>query len=261
MYTIGQIASITGISKDKLRYYEEKGILTPIQNDYNNYRQYDLKDIDTVLAIEFYRSLDLDFKTIEKLHKQSNIDDIKCILDKKHNNVMKEIDRLNNIANRIDFAKRGCNDIEKYLNKYTIRPMLPVRILGEISDFRAYNEFEVIHENRNEFQDISIIKSLKRYLTINENEIESNKMFVTKDIDLNNDEENGEILQYEKCVYTIVQDGLHIKDVMEETSLKSREWIHNNGYIHKGIVIISILLIEFYKGIEKSYLEIYIPIE
>ncbi|WP_438498365.1 MerR family DNA-binding transcriptional regulator [Paenibacillus sp. IHBB 3054] len=36
MYTIGQIANIMGISKDKLRYYEEKKILTPIQNDENN---------------------------------------------------------------------------------------------------------------------------------------------------------------------------------------------------------------------------------
>ena len=73
MYTIGQIANITGLSKDKLRYYEEKGILKPIQNKDNNYRQYNHKDVDIVLAIEFYRSLDLDFKTIKKIHKESNI--------------------------------------------------------------------------------------------------------------------------------------------------------------------------------------------
>ncbi|MDP4090971.1 MAG: MerR family DNA-binding transcriptional regulator, partial [Bacillota bacterium] len=45
MYTIGQIANIMGISRDKLRYYEEKGVLNPKQNDENNYRKCDFEDI------------------------------------------------------------------------------------------------------------------------------------------------------------------------------------------------------------------------
>lgn len=261
MYTIGQIANIFGISRDKLRYYEEKGILKPTQNDENNYRQYDDKDIDTVLAIEFYRSLDLDFKTIKKLHKQSNMNDIECILDEKHNEVMKEIDRLNTIANRIDSAKRGCNDIQKYLNEFTIRPMAPIKILGEISDYRSYNEFEIIHENRNELDETSIMKSLKKYITCTEKGIESTKMFVTKDIDCDNNVVDDDILQYEKCVYTIVQDGIHNKNVMEETYLKSLEWIYSKGYRHKGIAILSMLLMVYDEGMGKSYLEVYIPIE
>lgn len=80
MYTIGQISNILGISKDKLRYYEEKGILVPMQCYENNYRQYGLKDIITVLSIEFYRSLDMDFKTIKKIHHQNDIKDIEHIL-------------------------------------------------------------------------------------------------------------------------------------------------------------------------------------
>lgn len=261
MYTIGQIANITGISRDKLRYYEEKEILIPTQDDGNNYRQYVDRDIDTVLLIEFYRSLDLDFKTIKKLHKLCNIKDIECILDKKHNEVTKEIGRLNTIINRIETAKKGCNDIQKYLNKFTIKPMNPMKILGEISDYRAYNEFEVIHENRDELDEASVIKSLKRYITFTEKGIESNKMFVTKNIDCDNNEEGNDILQYEKCVYTIVQDGVHNKDVMEETFLKSLSWIYSKGYRHKGIAIISMLLMVYDEGIGKSYLEVYIPIE
>ncbi len=261
IYTIGQIANIIGISKDKLRYYEEKGILIPRQNDENNYRQYDDKDIDSVLAIEFYRSLDLDFKTIKKLLKQSNTEDIECILDEKYNGVMNEIDRLNAISNRIKNAKKGCNDIKKYLNKFIIRPMAPIKILGEISDYRFYNEFEVIHENRNKSDGISIVKSLKKYITFTEKGIESTKMFITKDIDFENNGEDHDILQYKKCVYTIVQDGVHNKNVMNETYLKSLEWIYSKSYRHKGIVILSMLLMEYDEGMEKLYLEVYIPIE
>lgn len=261
MYTIGQIANIIGISKDKLRYYEEKEILKPKQKDENNYRQYDISDIDTVLAIEFYRSLDLGFKTINELCKDSNIEGIKDVLDKKHSEVMNEIDRLKSIASRIEKAKKSCDNIQKYLNKFTIKSMPPMKILGEISDFRAYNEFDTIHENKNELNNISIIRSLKRFLTFTEEGIETNKMLVTKEIDYSNNERNQNILKYDKCVYTIVEDGLNYKDVMEKTSLKSLEWIRSNNYKPNGIVIISAILIEFNEGLEKSYLEVYIPIE
>jgi len=261
MYTIGQIANIMGSSRDKLRYYEEKGILKPVQNDDNSYRQYDLKDIDTILAIEFYRSLDLEFKTIKKLHEKCDIKDREAILDKKYYEVMKEIDRLKAIAARIEKAKQGCNDIDKCLNNFSIRPMPPVKVLGAISDFRAYNEFEVIHQNKNELDEAPIIKSLKRFITFNDKGIETNKMLITKDIDFHNDGEDYDILQYEKCVYTIVQDREHNKNVMEDTFAKSLEWIYTNKYSHKGIAVIGMLFIEHHEGSSKSYLEVFIPIE
>lgn len=259
MYTIGQIANILGISRDKLRYYEEKGILIPVQNKDNNYRQYDLKDIDTILAIQFYRSLDLEFKNIKKLHKKSNIKDIEYVLDEKYNQVIEEIKRLNTIVNRIEKAKKGCNDINKWLNKFIIKPMAPIEILGEISNSRAYNEFDVIHKNRN--NDVAIIKSLKRYIKFNDEQIESSKMLVTKDIESGNIEKSNDILEYEKCLYTIVEDDAATKGIMQKTYEQSLEWIYNNNYKHEGIAILSMLLIEFHEGRAKSYLEVYIPIK
>ncbi|WP_379142499.1 MerR family transcriptional regulator [Paenibacillus sp. sgz500992] len=261
MYTIGQIANIMGISKDKLRYYEEKEILTPIQNNENNYRQYDFKDIDTVLAIEFYRSLDLEFKAIQKLCKESDIKDMQGILDEKHNEIIQNIARLNTIAHRIEKAKKDCNDIEKHLNNYSIRPMAPIKILGEISDFRAYKEFEVIHNNRDQLAEEPIFKSLKRYILFNEEGIQSNTMLVTKDIEADNAVGETDILDYEKCIYTIVEDGVQYEDVMEDNFIKGEKWMDANNYKHKGIVIIGMLLVGYHEGILKSYLEVYIPIE
>ncbi|MBL4933119.1 MerR family transcriptional regulator [Clostridium paridis] len=148
MYTIGQVANIMGISKDKLRYYEEKGVLKPSQNNENNYRQYSLEEMLSILSIEFYRSLDLDFKSIKRIHNQSDIKDLEEILEDKRKEIVKEVDRLNAIVNRINKAKKACNDIERYLNKFSIRAMKPIKVLGEMSDFTAFNEFEVIHENK-----------------------------------------------------------------------------------------------------------------
>lgn len=259
MYTIGQIASITGISRDKLRYYEEKGILVPIKKEENNYRQYDFKDIDTVLAIEFYRSLDLDFKSIKKIHNECDRKGVRNILDKKYRDVMEEIERLNAVAERIERSQTACNDIEKYLNKFVVKAMPKVQVLGEISDFRAYNEFEVVHENR--LNEAPVLKTLKRHITFNEAGILTNKMLITKDIEDDNNENHDNILSYEKCAYTIVQDGPGEMDAMPETFVKSREWFYKNGLIPKGVAIISLLLLEHTEGVAKSYLEVYIPLQ
>ncbi|MGN7764120.1 MerR family transcriptional regulator [Paenibacillus sp. 22594] len=261
MYTIGQIANIMGISKDKLRYYEEKEIVTPIQDDENNYRQYGYKDIDNVLAIDFYRSLDLEFKTIQKLCKESDTKAIKGILDDKHNEIIQHITRLNNIEIRIEKAKNDCSDIEKHLNKYSIRPMPPIKVLGQISDFRAYEEFDVIHNNRNQLAEEPIFKSLKRHIIFNEEGIQSNIMLVTKDTEVDNAAGERDIVHYEKCLYTIVEDGVQYKDVMEDSFIKGMQWVDANNYKHKGIVIIGMLLVGYHEGILKSYLEVYVPIE
>lgn len=261
MYTIGQVSSITGISKDKLRYYEEKGILKPVQNDENNYRQYDDKDIDNVLSIELYRSLDLDFKTIEGFYKKSSLKDLEGILDKKRNDVVNEINRLNGIVKRIDKAKEGYNDIKKYLNKYTVRPMPPVEILGEISDYRAYDEFDVVQKNRNELQDNSIIKGMRRYMTFNNEGITESKMLITKDLEDGEAEGKSNILKYEKCLYTIVEDSIH-KDCTPDVFINSRKYIYDHNYKHKNIVILRMIAVEpIEEGSIKSYLGVYIPIQ
>ncbi|MHC1685497.1 MAG: MerR family transcriptional regulator [Clostridiaceae bacterium] len=260
MYTIGQVASIIGISRDKLRYYEEKGIVVPTQNNENNYRQYNLNDIDTVLAIEFYRSLDLDFESIKKIHSECDLNGIEEILDKKHRNITNEIERLSKVLKRIHKAKNACKDIEQYLNKYVIKGMPKAKVLDEISDFRAYDEYMVVHDKKKEVEEAPILKTLKRYITFNEDGIVTNKMLITKDIEDDDNENLDGILCYEKCAYTIVKDEPG-RDAMSEAFTKSLEWIYENGFTPIGVAIVSMMLLEHTGESTKSYLEVYIPLQ
>ncbi|HGM3488157.1 TPA: MerR family transcriptional regulator [Clostridioides difficile] len=38
MYTIGQVSKFLGISRDTLKFYEDKGLVNPKKNDENGYR-------------------------------------------------------------------------------------------------------------------------------------------------------------------------------------------------------------------------------
>ncbi|AIQ48484.1 hypothetical protein R70723_23125 [Paenibacillus sp. FSL R7-0273] len=261
MYTIGQIAEILGISKDKLRYYEEKEIIKPVQNGCNHYRQYDSDDIDNALAIEYYRSLDLDFKTIRKLHMDSDTASIKNILNEKYEAVVTEIARMSHIAKRIAEAKQHLLDIEKNLNCYSLRSMAPVEILGQLSDFRAYEEFKTIHNNREILEDEPIFKSLKRLITFDEEGIQSGSMLVTKAVEDGRAAGARKLVQYDRCVYTILEDKSQDDHLLEHHFLKSQSWMKDNHYKPQGTAIIGMLSVGHSEGRLRTYLEVYIPVE
>ena len=55
-YTIGDVSKRLGISRDSLRFYEKKGIISP-QKLENGYRCYSYEDTRKLLDIMFYRRL------------------------------------------------------------------------------------------------------------------------------------------------------------------------------------------------------------
>lgn len=57
MYTISQVARFLGMSRDTLKFYEEKGLISPIQNEENGYRLYNDFDVCDVITTNFYRNL------------------------------------------------------------------------------------------------------------------------------------------------------------------------------------------------------------
>jgi DNA-binding transcriptional MerR regulator len=55
-YKIGEVARILGISPDLIRYYEEKGVVSPEKDPYNNYRYYDTWDINYLIDCLWYKN-------------------------------------------------------------------------------------------------------------------------------------------------------------------------------------------------------------
>lgn len=56
---ISQLESRTGITKQNIRFYEKRGLLSPRRNAENNYRKYTEADIRTLQVIKVLRKLDM----------------------------------------------------------------------------------------------------------------------------------------------------------------------------------------------------------
>lgn len=64
--TIKEIESLTGIPRANIRFYEEKGLLSPARSE-NGYRVYEKDDVETLRRVALLRSLDVSLEEIRLL--------------------------------------------------------------------------------------------------------------------------------------------------------------------------------------------------
>ncbi|RPA60468.1 MerR family transcriptional regulator [Aerococcus agrisoli] len=67
MYTIGQVAKMTGLTHKTLRYYDSIGLLTPSDYSDAGYRLYAQADLDRLQQILLYREMGLSLDAIKQI--------------------------------------------------------------------------------------------------------------------------------------------------------------------------------------------------
>ena len=64
---INELERLTGITRQNIRFYEKKGLLHPMRNSENNYREYSQEDLITLKKIKLLRRLDVSLEDIHKI--------------------------------------------------------------------------------------------------------------------------------------------------------------------------------------------------
>lgn len=259
-FTIGQVAEITGISRDRLRYYEEKGILHPKQNDENNYREYGYSDIDIILTIEYYRSMDMGMKEISELSECAGLAEIAERLKSKEEDVIKRVEELTGYLANIRKGEEACSKIIKNLNRFSVRHMPAFEVLGELSDYRAFSEYQKIHNKKTELGG-TILNSLKRMIVFSGKDVIHSRMLITRDMEEGMKASEAHIMKFKRCLYTVVEDSDEMEDQVGDMYEKSMKWALEHKLSPQGFVIINMLFISVNKTSAKSYLEIFAPVE
>lgn len=67
MHTIGQVASLTGLTPKMIRYYESLGLFAPHGRSTAGYRQYDAQDLHALRFIRSARDLGFSLEQIGEL--------------------------------------------------------------------------------------------------------------------------------------------------------------------------------------------------
>ncbi|MGX9758305.1 MerR family transcriptional regulator [Clostridioides difficile] len=264
MYTVGQVSKFLGMSRDTLKFYEEKGLVNPKKNVENGYREYNQFDIYDITTINFYREIDIEIKKIQEIRKSKSIDDLELLLEYKEQVILDEIKYKKILLKKIRLLKEDCDKVKQYFGKYTIKEMRPLRVEGEIKNITAYDEYEILRKHTDNLKEAVTLTALRRVIWINEEGILGNKFIIVREVENFDENIKDEVLTHPNCIYTIIEDGRwstggeNIDDKVEDIL---RKIAIENGYNLLGIVYVNILLTTYEEGIERVFLEIYAPIK
>ena len=116
-YKIGDVAGILGISPDLIRYYEEKGVVSPSKDPNNNYRYYDTWDINYLIDCLWYKNFGFGIEQIGNMVAECSYDALLQRLEDKSGDIMAAIRRQELLLQRIRMFCERLTNTKSYLEK------------------------------------------------------------------------------------------------------------------------------------------------
>ena len=96
---IQEVEHQVGLSKKSIRFYEENGLLTPVRDAKNDYRQYSDEDIQKLKVIKFLRELGVSIRELRMLNnKEISLDEVLEERIKKIDEEKKNYEQVKNMC-------------------------------------------------------------------------------------------------------------------------------------------------------------------
>lgn len=167
-YKIGDVARILGISPDLIRYYEEKGVVSPEKDPHNNYRYYDTWDINFLIDCLWFKNFGFGIDHVAHIVSSSTYEMLLNDLKEKSEEIMKNIRYQELLLQRIRKYYESLVNVKKYIGKCDIR---------RSAEFVRYlNRYNKEYDNNFELQNLSrnwlkYMPFTKRYFEISEEDL------------------------------------------------------------------------------------------
>ena len=97
-YSILELSKMAGVTTRTLRFYDQKGLLSPRRQDSSGYRVYDSDDVDKLQVILFYRELGIQLSDIKRIFEDNAFNYVAALGEHR----LKLIERRNQLNRLID---------------------------------------------------------------------------------------------------------------------------------------------------------------
>ncbi len=259
-YTIGEVSSHLGLSRDTLRFYEKKGIIRP-EKQKNGYRSYTYEDTRKLLDIMFYRRLNFSIEDINRILYQSSFPSHYTMIREKIAEEKRQLKQHRLSLIHLKYLEQLYKNVELYLNCYDIRPMRHYyrldnsRLIDQLKIFDfcyVYQEYQI--------QKQSAVQTDEYFL------FPANTASI---LNIEPKMKGQGILKHEQCVYTVIASVNRILTPQAVTD--AAEWAEEQGYSLLGKAYSGYLLSCAYNDMQKEheyqdntapihYIELYLPI-
>ena len=137
-YSIGEVASLLGLSSQAVRKYEQSGMTSPLRKD-NHYRSFEAPDITMLLRVRFLRNLGFSLQEIKKITSVQNEKDLSRFFSHRIEELQEEIDRMTMLMHCADL-QRGNDSEMKQANGFSIERIENIRCMFYRSNREIYPE-------------------------------------------------------------------------------------------------------------------------
>jgi len=120
-YKIGDVSGILGISPDLIRYYEEKGVVSPAKDPFNSYRYYDTWDINYLIDCLWYKNFGFGIEQIGDMISECSYETLLERLEDKSGDILAAIRKQELLLQRIRMFCERLTSTKSYLGKCDLR--------------------------------------------------------------------------------------------------------------------------------------------
>lgn len=129
--TIGEIAKLFNISLHQVRYYEEKGVLVPKQDERNGYRLYAEKEVYKLAHVLMLRKFNIPVAQIKQCFNEYTDNDYISLMERKRDEINEQIKELKKFKDYAERFIQRAREIKNNVKKYEIKH-IEERKLNEI---------------------------------------------------------------------------------------------------------------------------------
>lgn len=256
-YSIGEVSSRLGLSRDTLRFYEKKGIIQPEKQE-NGYRSYSYEDTRRLLDIMFFRRLNFSIEDINRILYQSSFESYYSMIQEKITEEQKLLEQHRQSLIHLKYLAQLYKNVKQYLNCYDIRPLRRYYKMENSSFIDQMEIFDLCYIYQEYRIDGSLVSQTDEYFLLSED--------TASIMNLKQRLKGHLFIQHEYCVYTVIPSNSRIPS--EESVLAAADWAREQGYKITGNAYTGFLLSCSTDSLHNQeetepvyYIELYLPVE
>ena len=133
-YRIGEMAEMTGLTRDTLRFYEKKGVIAAKRRE-NGYRYYTERDMYKLMSICYHRKMNDSLQTIEGIVSHCSLESKREHILRRKEEEEQEIRNHCRALTRLRLTEWDLDAVEQNLYGCVVRKFPKAYILGKYMDF------------------------------------------------------------------------------------------------------------------------------
>lgn len=262
-YRIGDVADLVGISRDALRFYEKKGVITARKKE-NGYRYYSENDIYKLVYILYHRKMNDSLEAIGSMISEGITSaSLRAHTRQRIAEEKIQIRRHQQAVTRLKLVEQDLDSIETSLNCCRVKTFPKAYILGTCSSFREGLKEWFRMSSGESGLDMTYFYNVYSYSEKNGLEQEETQLLFYQGaepcLEAPIDVQAHPLTEAVECVYSVVEYTQ--ADPERQVVEGMARWARSQG-LKPGTKVYANNMMSFFKGRSVSYcLELYLVLE